>query len=112
MSATVAPHPALFSITVSEAELDVVRLALGRMVEPKPVRSRAAAPKRRPVYPGKPPRLTDKQYSNVSHRWGIACGSPQHWRNDLIKRAALATNRQYAGGDVARAWGLDPETGL
>lgn len=32
-----------YTITVSAAELDVVRLALGRMVEPKPVPKRKAA---------------------------------------------------------------------
>lgn len=34
--------PQRFTIEVSEAELDVVRLALGREVTPKPVRSKRA----------------------------------------------------------------------
>lgn len=44
-----------YLIEVSGAELDVVRLALGRMVEPKPAPKPREAVKR-PTFP-KPPRL-------------------------------------------------------
>ena len=105
-----------YTITLSETELDLVHddlaKSLGRMLNPKPVTVRKPAAPRRRVYPAKPPRLNDRAFASVAHRWAEACVYPQRWRNDLQYNASRATNRNYANGDVARAWGLDPVTGL
>jgi hypothetical protein len=106
-----------YTITLSQAELDLVHddlaRSLGRMLDPKPVREpRARVPKRRPVYPAKPPRLTEKRYAIVTRQWEEACAYPQRWRNQLIMHVARETGRDSDYDSVCRAWGLDPVTGL
>jgi hypothetical protein len=111
---TVKTAPARYVIEVSGAELDVVRLALGRMVEPKPTRAprRTSTPRR---YVPKPPRLTPTRFADVSCRWERACADPARWRVELADGVA-AGGRMGAGythaSDVFRAWGLDEVTGL
>lgn len=78
----------------------------------KAAKTRRPAAKRTPrAYPARPPRLTDRQYVDVSSRWARACEDPEHWRLKLAADAAYATGRGGSPGAVFRAWGLDPVTG-
>lgn len=92
-----------YSIIVSEAELQVVSLALGRMLDAKPIVERKpAAVKRGPV--SKPPRLSAGQFDKVTNRWAEAVEYPHRWRAQLAGNAGKNTGR--TADDVARAWGV------
>lgn len=104
-------EPAKYAIVVSGAELEVIALALGRMLDPKVIAPKRAPVAKRPaVYPRKPPTLTDKARPLLEERWRKAVDDPQAWRNELAWAAGKATGRY--GAAIFAAWGLDPETGL
>jgi hypothetical protein len=71
-----------FTIEVSEAELEVVRLALGRMLEPKPVRARKTAA----------PVITAPVFATGDDRLDVFMRD--HWRPS---DAAAAAKRAAAG---------------
>ena len=96
-------------IAVSSAELDVIRLAIGRMVKPEPAAPKRAA--RKPAAPklgnGKPRGLSDQQRHSVESRWERAIAEPKAWHVNLAGR--LAKPMGYRDADaVAAAWGLPP----
>lgn len=93
-----------YYVTVTEAELEVVRLALGRMLEPRKVPERNAAKAPNVYSHGKPPKLTDKQRLDVTRRWADAVANPNRWHDDLQFSAGKGTNRY--GDSVTKAWGL------
>ena len=96
-----------YNIEVTEAELGVVRLALGRMVTPKPVRAKRATAKHSAVkLPtlSKAPRLSPGAFVRVSKLWAEAVEKPGSWRFRLMTRAAVATGRNAY--DVETAWGI------
>jgi len=96
-----------YNIEVTEAELDVVRLALGRMVTPKPIRAKRATAKHSAVkLPtlGKVARLSGESFLTIAGLWAGAVKDPTTWRAQLANRAAAATNRNAY--DVEAAWGI------
>lgn len=100
-----------YSITVTEAELDVVRLALGRMVNPRKVPAKRAPGATRVPSMGKPPKLSDGARITVASQWRGAIADPERWRYKLAYAAASNTGRRNVD-EVFRAWGLAvPERG-
>lgn len=95
----------MFVIQVTEAELDVVRHALGRMLSPKKVAERKpAGPK---VYShGKPPRIAAGQVPRYEEGWKKAIEDPAKWRTVLAYNAANNTGRMGNVADVEKAWGI------
>ena len=95
----------MFSIQVSEAELAVVALALGRMLSPRAVPvKKASAVKRPAAYRSKPPKLSAGQFLKVTERWEAAVADPEKWRIHLQNMAAGSTGRH--GTDIEKAWGI------
>jgi hypothetical protein len=94
-----------YTIQVTEAELAVVALALGRMLSPKPVVERKpAGPK---VYShGKPPKLNDGLKMRTEEGWKKAVEDPAQWRTTLAYVAANNTGRMGNVADVEKAWGI------
>lgn len=92
-----------YTITLSEAELAVVALALGRMLSPKPVAERKpAGVKRAPAL--KPPKLGSK-FEPTAKRWAAAVEEPAKWRDGLAGRVA----HEMGYGTPSRvlaAWGI------
>lgn len=94
-----------YTIQVTAAELEVVALALGRMLSPKPVPERKPAGVK--VYShGKPPKLSDGARRRVTEQWSEAVKDPAKWRAELATFAA--TNMGYYGNAeaVEKAWGI------
>lgn len=92
----------MFTITLSEAELQVATLALGRFLSPRKVVERKPAGPR--AYVHKVGRLSDGRYSKLTGDWEAATIAPETWRARLQASAGAATNRQPH--DVAAAWGI------
>ena len=91
-----------YSITVSGAELDVVTLALGRMLDAKPIVDTQPKTTRTPRV--KPPTLPRGGFVKLADRWAEAVTDPTKWHYPLQYRAAEATNHQAS--DIRRAWGI------
>jgi hypothetical protein len=97
-----------YTVTLTEAELEVAALALGRMLDPKPVKERKpAGPKR---YTPKPPSLPRGQFAKTEERWAKAVEAPEKWREELAYQAAIATGRHGNTDAVRRAWGIVEKT--
>lgn len=100
-------------IEVSLAELDVVRLALGRMVEPITPAKRVARPAVRSM--GKPPTLTAKAKAYLEHEWATvvqrSIDEPGHWGNLLASHVGAGKAADFLGrrsvDEVKRAWGVE-----
>lgn len=92
-----------YTVAMSAAELNVVTLALGRMLDAKPIVERAntrpkAAPRR------KPPTLGRGQFGAVAERWAKAVADPSKWHHPMICEAGRNTNRE--AHTIERAWGI------
>lgn len=109
---TTLTTPKRYTVELTEAELDIVKAALGRTPAAKPVRERraAAAPT---VRMGKPPRLTDRHRVDLAGRWEVAVqraiDAPGSWGDYLA--AGVSTTMGYHGNAdaVKRAWGIPTE---
>ena len=91
-----------YSIIVSGAELDVVTLALGRMLDAKPIVTPRERTKAAPRV--KPPTLPRGGFVELTDRWAEAVADPDKWHYPLLFSAAAGTNRQAS--DIRAAWGI------
>jgi hypothetical protein len=111
-----------YTVTISEAELDVVRLALGRMLEAKPIVERKPRnlgvfdpdtgdgaldtfmrasrlkngppkPERAKPTPKFPYGLSKSRDPQARRNWADAVNDPARWRFTLLERAARAIGR-------------------
>ena len=91
-----------YTVIMSGAELEVVALALGRMLDAKPI----VAPRERAKRPAavKPPTLRRGAFVKLTKRWEAAVEDPTKWHYPLQYRAAAATNRQAS--EMNRVWGI------
>jgi hypothetical protein len=105
-----------YTITVSGAELDVIRLAIGRMCEPKEVKPRAVKPKTFARVFGKPPTLNPKQKQYVETQWRALverqAEHPGAWGevmlDSILNHARLGYRMGYGTGEqIKAAWGID-----
>ena len=92
----------MFTVTLSEAELSVATLALGRFLSPRKVTVRKVAGPR--AYVHKVSRLSDGRFLAVAEDWAEAVAKPQRWHDKLQAAAGAATNRPAY--QVAAAWGI------
>ena len=91
-----------YTVTMSGAELEVTALALGRMLDAKPI----VAPRERTkaVPRVKPPTIPRGGFVKLADRWAEAVTDPTKWHHPLQYTAAANTNRQAS--DIRRAWGI------
>ena len=91
-----------YTVIMSGAELEVAALALGRMLDAKPI----VAPRDRAKRPAavKPPTLRRGAFVKLTERWAAAVEDPTKWHYPLQYSAAAATNRQAS--EITRMWGI------
>jgi hypothetical protein len=104
-----------YTITVSGAELAIVRRVLGRMTDAKEVKPRAVKPKTFARVFGKPPTLNPKQKQYVETRWrelvAAQAERPGVWAEVMIS-GILGAREGYRMGygtreQIKAAWGID-----
>lgn len=91
-----------YTVTMSGAELEVTALALGRMLDAKPIVPARERVKRPAA--AKPPTLPRGGFVKLTDRWAEAVADPTKWHYPLQYSAAAATNRQAS--DIRAAWGI------
>jgi hypothetical protein len=105
-----------YTITVSGAELAIVRRVLGRMTDAKEVKPRAVGkPATFARVFGKPPTLTPKQKQYVETQWrelvAAQAGHPGAW-GEVMLESILNARPGYrmgygTGEQIKAAWGID-----
>ena len=91
-----------YTVTMSGAELEVTALALGRMLDAKPIVPARERVKRPAA--AKPPTLPRGGFVKLTDRWAEAVADPDKWHYPLQYSAAAATNRPASS--ICAAWGI------
>jgi hypothetical protein len=104
-----------YTITVSGAELGIVRRVLGRMTDAKEVKPRAVKPATFARVFGKPPTLTPERKQYVETEWHALverqAGHPGAW-GEVMLNSILNARPGYrmgygTGEQIKAAWGID-----
>lgn len=95
-----------YVVTLTDDELAIVRRTL-----PRTIVARRVATKARKTPAGRPPKLNDRQRSDVARRWAAAVKEPARWHIELINRAATENGRR-TWLQLLTAWGIDAPKGV